>query len=71
LGGKGQLFCNDEEWAVVIPMCTKGNCGDAFNQVVREYGIPELGIHTDNAGDRCIYRVGENPEALSHQANLY
>jgi len=64
--GSSSVMMRNGRW-----MCSKANCGDAFNQVVREYGIPELGIHTDNAGDRCIYRVGENPEALSHQANLY
>jgi len=44
----GQLFCNDEDWAAVVPMCSKADCGDTFNQV-REYSIPELGIHMDNA----------------------
>jgi len=47
----GQLFCNDEDWAVVVPMWSKADCSDVFNRVVREYGIPEFGIHTDNAGE--------------------
>jgi len=47
----GQLFCNDEDWAVVMPMRSKADCGDVFNKIVREYGIPEDGIHTDNAGE--------------------
>jgi len=45
-----QLFCNDEHWAIIVPMQSKANCGDAFNRVVHKYGIPEFGIHTDNAG---------------------
>lgn len=43
-----QLFCNDE-WQHV-PTCLKGNAtSDAFNMMVCDVGIPELGIHTDNA----------------------
>jgi hypothetical protein len=30
-------------------MRSKANCGDKLNDVIREVGIPELGIHTDNA----------------------
>jgi len=45
----GQLFCNDEDWATVVPICKKAEAGDALNRVVREYGIPEFGLHTDNA----------------------
>jgi len=30
-------------------MHKKANAGDALNQVVREYGIPEQGLHTANA----------------------
>jgi len=32
-------------------MCKKANAGDTLNRVVREYGIPEQGLHTDNAGE--------------------
>jgi len=46
-----QLFCNNEDWAVVVPMQKKADAGDALNQTVREYGIPEFGLHTDNAGE--------------------
>jgi len=44
-----QLFCNDKDWAVIVPMQSKADCGNAFNRVVHEYRIPELGIHMDNA----------------------
>jgi len=47
----GQLFCNDEDWATVVPVRKKAEAGDALNQVVREYSIPEFGLHTDNAGE--------------------
>jgi hypothetical protein len=30
-------------------MRSEGDCSDAFNRAIREYGIPELGIHSDNA----------------------
>jgi hypothetical protein len=46
-----QMFCNDQDWATAVPMRSKADCGDALNDVVREYGIPEHGIHTDNAGE--------------------
>jgi len=32
-------------------MRSKANSRYAFNQVMQEYGIPEYGIHTDNAGE--------------------
>ncbi len=32
-------------------MHKKADAGNALNQVVREYGIPEQGLHTDNAGE--------------------
>ncbi len=46
-----QLFCNDEDWAVVVPMWKKADAGDALNQTVQEYGIMEFGLRTDNAGE--------------------
>jgi len=45
----GQLFCNDKAWSIIVPMHKKANAGDALNQVVREYGILEQGLHTYNA----------------------
>ena len=30
----GQLFCNDKDWATIVPMCNKANSGYTFNQVV-------------------------------------
>ena len=44
-----QLFCNDQCWAKVYPMRSEADCGDRFNEAIRQYGIPELGIHSDNA----------------------
>jgi hypothetical protein len=38
-------------WAMVKPMRSKVNCRDKLNEVIREVGIPELVIHTDNAGE--------------------
>jgi hypothetical protein len=32
-------------------MRSKADCGDKLNDVIREYGIPEYGLHTDNAGE--------------------
>jgi hypothetical protein len=32
-------------------MRSKANCGDRLNNVIHEDGIPEFGIHTDNAGE--------------------
>jgi hypothetical protein len=32
-------------------MRSKADAGDALNTVVRDVGIPEYGIHTDNAGE--------------------
>jgi len=46
----GQLFCNDQDSAVVS-MQSKADCGNTLNQVVQEYGVPKLGIHMDNAGE--------------------
>jgi len=46
-----QLFCNDEDWAVVVPMQKKADASDALNQTGQEYGILEFGLHTDNAGE--------------------
>jgi hypothetical protein len=31
----------------MMPMRSKADCGDKLNDVIREVGIPELGIHTD------------------------
>jgi hypothetical protein len=47
----GQLFCNDDGWHRVVPMRSKAEAGDALNRTIRDVGIPELGIHTDNAGE--------------------
>jgi len=47
----GQLFCNDEDWAVVVPMQKKADASNALSQMVQEYDVPEFGIHTDNAGE--------------------
>jgi hypothetical protein len=32
-------------------MRSKADCGDKLNDVIHEYGIPEYGPHTDNAGE--------------------
>jgi hypothetical protein len=32
-------------------MRSKAEAGDALNRTIRDVGIPELGIHTDNAGE--------------------
>jgi hypothetical protein len=32
-------------------MCSKADCGDKLHDVIREYRIPEYGLHTDNAGE--------------------
>jgi transposase len=32
-------------------MRSKADAGDALNSTIRDVGIPELGIHTDNAGE--------------------
>jgi hypothetical protein len=32
-------------------MWSKADCGDKLNDVIWEVGIPELGIHTNNAGE--------------------
>ena len=29
-------------------MRSEADCGDRFNEAIRQYGIPELGIHSDN-----------------------
>jgi hypothetical protein len=47
----GQLFCNDDGWHRVLPMRSKADAGDALNRTICAVGIPELGIHTDNAGE--------------------
>jgi hypothetical protein len=47
----GQLFCNNEGWATIKLMHSKADCGDILNNVIHEYGIPEYGLHTDNAGE--------------------
>jgi hypothetical protein len=36
---------------MVKPMRSKVDCGDKLNEVIWEVGIPELGIHTNNAGE--------------------
>jgi hypothetical protein len=46
-----QFFCNNESWNRIVPMRSKADAGDALNTVVRDVGIPEFGIHTDNAGE--------------------
>jgi hypothetical protein len=43
------LYCNDQGWAKVYPMRSEGDCGDTLNTAIRQYEIPELGIHSDNA----------------------
>jgi len=35
----------------VAPKHKKAEARDALNRVVLEYGIPEFGLHTDNAGE--------------------
>jgi hypothetical protein len=32
-------------------MRSKADCGDKLNNVICEYGIPEYGLHMDNAGE--------------------
>jgi hypothetical protein len=36
---------------MVKPVWSKADCRDKLNEVIREVGIPELGIQTNNAGE--------------------
>jgi hypothetical protein len=62
-----QIFCNDRYWAKAYAMRSDSDCGDKLKTAIRTYGVPEEGIHSDNAaaqvGDHLLPRSSSEPHS--------
>jgi hypothetical protein len=47
-------------------MQSEGDCGSTLNTAIRQYGIPELGIHSDNAAAEVgLHKIRKSPKMVA------
>jgi hypothetical protein len=52
-----QIFCNDQAWAKLYVMRSEGDCGDAFNRAIREYGVS---LHWESTPTMLRLKLGSS-----------